>query len=252
MIQLTVALPLFNAQHIAFLAMESLCNQKGINFKWELVIAEENNIGRLGDRSILEYEERLKAVGCEKIEYLPILERWIPLGDKWLKIAAISSDTKGFLLQAADCYSQPYRLKETFDLFEQGADWVQSPLGIFYDIRMKKEILYDFSLNPHQHPCALNMAIRTNLIKKIKPAQKRAGVDYWLYNEGKKLKSDFKPMLNTSDNWKLGADTNGYNNISINRARNFKSEIPKNPFRATEIKIKDCLPEYIIKKLNVL
>lgn len=41
-IKLTVALPVYNSKSIAWLAMESLCNQKGIDFDWEIVIAEEN------------------------------------------------------------------------------------------------------------------------------------------------------------------------------------------------------------------
>ena len=42
MIELTVGLPMFRSEKIAHLAFESLCNQKNIDFEWELLIMEES------------------------------------------------------------------------------------------------------------------------------------------------------------------------------------------------------------------
>ena len=43
-ILLSVALPMYSAQSIAWLAMESLCRQE-CDFEWELLIAEETYPG---------------------------------------------------------------------------------------------------------------------------------------------------------------------------------------------------------------
>lgn len=40
-IRLSIGLPLYNSSKIVWLALNSLCGQKNINFEWELVICEE-------------------------------------------------------------------------------------------------------------------------------------------------------------------------------------------------------------------
>ncbi len=61
MIKGTVALPVWNSKDIAWLCMESLCNQI-VDFKWELLVFEEKHDRQLG-RSFFEgYQSRLP--GC--------------------------------------------------------------------------------------------------------------------------------------------------------------------------------------------
>ena len=40
-IEFSVRMPMFRSKYIAWLALESLCRQKGVNFEWELITAEE-------------------------------------------------------------------------------------------------------------------------------------------------------------------------------------------------------------------
>lgn len=49
MIELTVAMPLYNSKYIAWLAMESLCRQKNVTFDWELIVSEEQNDEMYGE-----------------------------------------------------------------------------------------------------------------------------------------------------------------------------------------------------------
>tara|TARA_R110002020_G_scaffold52917_1_gene148411 strand:- start:611 stop:1396 length:786 start_codon:yes stop_codon:yes gene_type:complete len=245
---ITVGLPMFRSQNIAWLAMESLCAQSGIDFEWELLIAEESESPAFGLDRIKSYIPRLKEVGCKKLEYYE-MDSWQPLGRKWRYMAQKSGDTLGFILQASDCYSQPYRLKETHDIFLQNSniDWVQSPKGYFYNIENEKVVLFDHDL--YNHPCALNMAVRTELIRKIPPNTRKASVDSWLYKtfteaKGKKLNVHF----NQSDNWKLGLDTHGLNTISKDRTDMINETVP--PFTDTKTKLEDIVPTEVSQLLH--
>ena len=244
---ITVGLPMFRSENIAWLALESLCGQRGVDFEWELLIAEESEDPCFGLDKIKSYIPRLKEVGCKKLEYYE-MDAWQPLGRKWRYMAQKSGDTLGFILQASDCYSQPYRLKETHDIFLKNSDvdWVQSPKGYFYNIENEKIVLFDHDL--YNHPCALNMAVRTGLMKKIPPNTRKSSVDSWLYRTFTESKGkEINVYFNKSDNWKLGVDTHGLNTISKDRTNMINRTVP--PFRDTEIKIDDILPREVSRHL---
>ena len=191
------------------------------------------------------YKKRLEAVNCKEVTYLPISQHKMFLGDKW-KLMADNAKGAYYILQSSDCYSQPYRLKETYDLFKQGYDWVQSKKGIFYDLKIKKEILYDWSLS-NGHPCGLNMAVKTELAKMLKNNAPHKSIDTWFKKSCIKIKPDFKTGWNESNNWIYGVDTNGANKIS-NRSGYFSNPTP--PYASVEIKINECVPPDILNRLN--
>lgn len=245
---LTVGLPLFRSKNIAWLAMESLCSQVGIDFDWELLIVEENGSSAFGRNRIKKYIPSLREVGCNRIEYYGI-ETWKPLGKKWKHMSEKSGNTLGFLLQAADCYSQPHRLKETHDLFAQdpNVDWVQSKKGYFYNIENENVVTFDHDL--YTHPCSLNMAIRTDLMKLLPHNDRKSSVDSWIYQTLSDCKKEeMNISFNESDNWKLGVDTQGLNIISRDRANMIDKIVP--PFVKTEAKIEDIVPTKICKLLK--
>ena len=66
MIEMSVRMPLFRARYIAWLALESLCRQKRVTFKWELVIAEEQDCSVETD--LLQSREVGPAIVDEAIE----------------------------------------------------------------------------------------------------------------------------------------------------------------------------------------
>ena len=246
MYKLTVGLPLFRARHVAWLALESLCRQTNIDFEWELVIAEEYRKRHLSlkEKNILRYRDRLAEVGCRNIIYIPIRE-WIPLFHKW-KIIAEQSDSQGFILQAADCYSSPNRLKETSLLFDKGADWVQSPIHVLYNIIDEKIVL--FKHNPSKHPCGAEMAVRTDLVKQIPFKNIIKGVDYYLFYECQKIKGKkLEVMCDNTDNWKYTLNVNGLNNISAGRQKKHFNRNEK-----SEHDIEKYIPADILEKLKTL
>ena len=239
--KLSVALPLYNAKNIAWLAMESLCRQKDIDFEWELVIMEEQNGKEFGYKEAIKYSDRLKEVNCSSFKYIS-LEEWVPLGDKWQMIA---EECQGeiFMLQAGDCYSQPYRIKETYELMKD-CDWLQSKYGIFYDLKLKKEILFNHTL--YNHPCGLNMATLTKYAVKLPRDGVKICVDSWFKAQVTRMNPQHISKWNTSDNWMLGFDSNGQNNLS-QRAKYFNN--PTAPFTETRLRIKDFIPYDIFNRL---
>ncbi|MFA5599031.1 MAG: hypothetical protein WDA06_00405 [Phenylobacterium sp.] len=255
MIELTVALPLFRAKYIAWLALESLCLQKGVNFEWELVIAEETDsvYFPLNQEEVIKYEERLKSVGCTRIKYIP-LKKWIPLAKKWKLIADNSSaESQTFILQPADGFSHPNRLKVANDLILSGADWVHSKIYVFYYLKNKSIYMLDrdhFILpSGKKHSCGIDMATRTEYAKKLPNEARKKGVDSWFYNNCRsfsiKKKSKFNPVWDKSDNWKYSLTVHGINNIS-----NFENFFGKKGFNKSNINIKEFIPHYIIDRLD--
>lgn len=249
MIELTVALPLYNAKNIAWLALESLCRQKDVNFEWELICAEETTPNPFTKEGVLKYEERLKQVNCKRIEFIELNQK-IPLSFKWKLIARKAMDTSiAFLLQAGDCYSQPYRLKESYDLLvKQEYEWISSQIGPFYEINTGLVFLYDLRKRPRT--AGLNMGARIELIKNLPDEIKNKSVDSWIVTSiTNYLKRAPKRAFNNSDNWKYGFDSHGLNNISKGRSKIMRTKkdiyngtVDLNQYIDSDIltRIKDC------------
>jgi len=244
-IKLTVALPMYMSKHSVFLALESLALQKDIDFLWELIILEEKIDPYAGLDFFNQYWERLQEVNCVKLVYNS-LEQWIPLSKKWLILSKLCSDTsQTMLLQASDCYNQPYRLKETLELFEEHkADWVNNFKGAFYDIGTTQIVLYKSNTNP-----GLSMAINPNVIKNIQARNyPKRYIDRWLMNNGKAMKRNFRIVNNNSENWIYSVDTNGLNKISTGRQSMMKRLAP--PFYKYNKKIEDILPPHVVEMIG--
>jgi hypothetical protein len=244
MIELSVGLPIWNSKKIIWLALESLCRQKEINFDWELVIAEEQ-IDEIGQEIIDGYFKRLVEVGCCKVFYEPLKE-WIPLSKKWKLLGEkCDENSKVFILQASDCYSQPYRLRSTYEaIIRSDCDWYKANHGLFYNIQTKQHILYSDPINIQRG--GLNMATKTEYIRKLPVEDRASKVDGWLYSKC----NPQKVYIDSNSYWQLGVDTHGLNNISKKRGKFFnKIEFP---FVETSLNIKNLLPQDIIKRLEEL
>jgi len=243
MIVLTVALPIFNSKKIAWLALESLCNQKNITFEWELIIMEEQGVC-FGIDEVKKYIDRLKKVGCKSVRYVP-LEYRISLPKKWRAMADMRASTSiVYLLQAADCYSEPNRLRMNYDKVKEGYEWIHNKRGYFYNINLKKTIEYN-ALN-YQYPTHLNMAVACSILDRLPyDVELPKGIDRWFYSSVKpeRVYECLEEVLG-------GVDTDGYNNISVGRKSHFEN--PKDVFVATDKKIEDIIPKNILKRLNEL
>jgi hypothetical protein len=242
---LTVALPIWQMADIAWLPLEGLIRQEAVDFKWELIIAEERE-GAFGLEEISKYKDGLREKGCAQIKYIG-LEQWTPLSKKWFSMGLGAAPTsKYFLLHGADSYSPSRRLRETKDIFEEtDCDWVDTDHSYWYEINMGK---YFYWHSPSDHyiqqplPRCMYMALRTDQLREvattykgdayIQPAHRssirgfpRKSVDGWL---GKLLRNN-KPSItaakNESDNWKTGLETNGQNKISTDRHLYMKAQM---------------------------
>ena len=246
MIEVTVGLPMFRSDKIAWLALESLCRQVNIDFEWELIVAEEQE-DSFSAETIKEYIPRLREVGCERVEYIS-LSSWIPLARKWKLLAQKSNDTLCFLLQGADDYSYPERLSEAYSMFKDDPEleWLSHDCGYFYDIGTEKVSLYDHRLATNS--TAIGIAIKTQSIKSIPTSNKPSGCDSFLYRSVKGSGGKIKEIRLNTDYWKKGIFTNGLNNISQDRNIMVNEDIP--PFTRAEITVESIVGEEIYQMLK--
>ncbi len=243
MIELTVALPIYNSKKIAWLQLESLCRQDNIDFKWELIIIEEANEA-FGELGIKPFIQRLQKAGCVSIKYCP-LQYKISLSKKWKEIALLADDnSKTFVFCAADDYSEPTKLYTAHKAVKLGYDWVQYRYALMYDLVSKKHIKYD--CNTIGRACGSIMACKTESARNLPELNLSKGVDSWLF---KSINPEFI-HTEKSDSWMGGFATDGMNNISLNRKLYYSKIEP--PFEKTELHISNILTKENYTKLNSL
>lgn len=234
---ITVGLPNY-ASPIAWLAMESLCRQR-TSCEWELIIYEDSD-KPLGALFYSGYQERLELAGCKRIVYEYSKER-VPLNQKWLWMGRNSHpESVGLILQASDCYSEPYRIETAYNALSAGYNWVQNNKGYFHNFETGQTMLYIGGV-----PTGLNMAIGMNELRSIPDSEDRwSGVDYWLLSKI----AHQRVYVDHSDNWMLGVDTDGYSRISLSRKKQYDN--PQPPFYPTDTKLNEILPTDLIKTLS--
>ncbi len=247
MIELTVVMPMFKSKYIAWLALESLIRQKNIGFRWEIIAAEETGNEAFGEVEFMKYKEALEKVHCKKITYIPLTTH-ILLPHKYVLMAKhIDPSSKVFVIQSADCYSQPNRLVQTYNIIvKENFDWTYSDIGLFYNIGTEHTALYDQRGRGKNR--GLNMAVKTNLIKKAVPVKLQKGIDKWLVSQCASAKgSQLLTKVNDSEDWIHGVDTQGLNTISIRRQKKMTST--KYGFFKTKQRIRNVLPSEIVSRL---
>ena len=254
MIELSVVIPMFRAKYIGWLPFESLIRQRGIDFEWELIIAEEVHDEAIGKEEIYKYKERLKKLGCVRFKYIG-LEKWISLGEKLHLLAQSCSDSsKVFVWHAADYYSHPTRLKEHHNIFScKEKIHLHLPTNaIYYNIMSGKLAIHNTTRrgrNSRKDDC-IGKAWCMGTIKKVPKEFRRAAVDGWLFANVKKITGGGKLIIHfdKSDNWKHALSTHGFHNLTHQRAGWINRLKP--PFYECTIDINKTIPKEILVRLD--
>jgi hypothetical protein len=235
---LTVGLPVYNQTGVLHIALESLCRQFG---KWELIVSSEDNIWGVVDS----YKDRLKQAGCVNIIY-DKLKDWIPLPQKWQRIAQLmSGESLGMMLQAADCYSHPDRIKQSEEAMLQGYNWYNESIGYFYYVQ--KDLLAIYDNSPFTHFTHLNMCIATKYAKDLPFCDKRAGIDGWMLS----CIPENERKVCQVDRLHSGVDLHGLNNIS--KKRGAMIEGFAKAFKPTKLTIEQIgLPVEVVNQIKQL
>lgn len=207
---ITVGLPVYNQTKVLHIALEGLCRQV-VAGEWELIVSSEDNVWPVVDK----YREKLKEAGCVNVIYDKLTE-WIPLPKKWQRIGKLmSSDSLGMILQAADCYSHPDRIKQSKIAMIRGYAWYNETIGYFYYIDKKKLVKYRNLGAASRTKTHLNMCVAAKYAKALPDSDIKAGVDSWMFRtipEGsRRIKA-----VNKSH---AGVDLHGMNNISKKRGQ---------------------------------
>jgi len=252
---ISVILPMFRSKHIGWLALESLSRQQGIDFEWELIIAEEvtEKYEPVGEKKIVqEYRDSLRLVGCTNLRYIG-LNNWIPLGKK-MSMLIMNANSEFIVSSSTDYYSAPRRLVSDYKIFKEfDPDWILATKGIYYNITNGKVILHDTDYCKRKDDVA-QRSMKTSLLKGAFPKpnkiNKTKGVDSFMLrncrNYRKKQGRKFKVYFDRSDNWKYCFNTDGINNIT-NRSPYF--EKISYPFRPCPINLKKTIPPEILSRL---
>lgn len=266
-IEMTIALPVLNAEKIIWLALESLRLQQKVDFGWELICWEEHGKSREVIKSFVG-----KLPNCQRILHRSLdpvrhgaksgkFRGKIILIRKWVGICSQSSPTsKIYVLHAADCYSPPLRLYIHYHHFKKNKCLFSTqPVGAFYNIRTGQIMLY----NGHHIDSKkfirthLNMALRTRDMRCIKVIGRNRRIDAHILASVKtlnKLKSMkgriFSDATISKTNWRYSLDTDGFNNISASR-KNFYNKKRKG-FVNYKIALGKYLPKQVVLFLRSL
>ena len=261
MIELSVGIPMFRAKYCGWIALESLIRQEGIDFKWELVIAEEINNESFTKKRIFEYKDRLKKVGCVKIVYIP-LKKWLFLSNKIAMMASkCSKSSKIYASNSADLYSPPKRLKSQYNLMTKRKiiDFTSSGRTIVYDIKTEKYYLNNGLMIVERGGRITDGTCRTvkmSLMKALpKLANRRKSIDGWIWsfckNHRERNKKKFELHIDlTSENWKYGLNVHGLNNLTFKvREKRFSGKRRPSHIIDCPIDIRETIPEEILDRL---
>jgi len=206
-IEMSVCLPLYRANHIGWVALESLARQYGVNFGWELIVAEEQDGHIIGKKFIMKYAYRLRRVGCKRITYIA-LSKWIPLGLKYsLMIQNCHNNSKIWVGNSAGYYSSLHRLKNIYDAFKtSNCDMFHLSQALIYDLKSNKT--YTFRSSEIEKIPGKGYAM--SLLRNISDNREVNGVDDWIYAHCKE-KKDLKIYSDPSDVWMSGVYVKGLN-----------------------------------------
>jgi len=263
MVELSVCIPMFRSKYCGWIALESLVRQEDINFEWELVVAEEIGDEPFTKKRIMEYQKKLRNIGCAKITYIP-MKYWTRLSNKLVLMAhRCDKKSKIYVSNSADLYSPPKRLKMQYDIFMNNnkIDICSSARTIVYDIASEKTYLNDGVKKLEKNKKAIITdgscrSIRLALMRQLpRGANRRRSVDGWVWNESKKhVEKNGKKFIHsidiTSDNWKYGLNVHGLNTLTLGiRENRFKGK--NRPYYVVDcpIDIRDTIPLEILERL---
>ena len=246
-IELSVALPVWKSNSIAWLAMESLCRQDVPPCDWELLVCEEPHDEVCGTSFFESYASRLFEKGCRRLLYLS-LETWAPLSEKWhLMGAAVSAASRAFLLQAADDYSFRERLCKTHRrVVEEEHDWYDVARAPFCDVASMALATYDRGGDVSR--THLGIAFASKHARTIPRVVLRKNVDGMLFDHCRREAGEsFRRFTDFSDYaWVF---TSGYNTISLKRAEKIEKGLA--PYKPGPASLEAIgLPTDIIERLR--
>ena len=134
-----------------------------------------------------------------------------------------------FVFHAADDHPPLNKLKTAYKALKKGHDWVAYKKYILHDLIHGRNVMFD-SDSINWTPGNL-IACKTESMLSLPYSTIKKGVDKWLFNNI----APTNIFYDKSDSWKTGFCTDGLNNISVNRKKNF--DIPERPFFSTDLEI---------------
>lgn len=235
---ITVALPTWNNANILWLQLESLLRQQ-TEKSFEVIVLECPVSGGYPSEDLVKsYVGKFAERGAE-LRYIKA-EKRMPLIHKWRAIAQAAS-TPRLLMVASDNYTSKYAVDAYCYAFEQGHDWIDCPVGVFYDIASRK--LAEF--RAPQGRTGLLFATHTAAIAALPDHDDARNLDGFMYDH---VSHENIGHLSFED----GILTDGYNTISHHRAAKYAGLRKKPPFYDVDCTLYDRLPADIAARVEKL
>jgi len=267
-IEMTVALPVYQAKHSIWFALESLRRQTKIYFGWELIIQEEHGSSV---QIVKNFINRLP--NCQRILYQALNpnregrksgpnQNKILLIDKWVWMCQLRSPTsKIYVMQSADDYSPTKRLATHYNHFTTNSKCIFSTQhrGLFFNIFTNKRIVYNGTTLPKART-HLNMAYRMKYFSKVhNRTEKTRGIDSYIRmtietESGHKFNPNQICYLDQTEPgiWKTGFFTDGCNTISKSRKKFYLNIKPPYVRYDPNHGIWERIPEPVLSYLKAL
>lgn len=245
-IDISVTVPMLQAKYIGWLVLESLARQQEVNFGWELIIAEEIEHDPMGWDEISTYTSRLKQAGCVDIRYIA-LDEWIPLGTKVTNlIRSMHPEASIWMNVDADQYLPPLYLKRAWSaILQDGTDCYITPKWILYEIVTERSHLYDVTDMPMRYDQPV-VTIRREFAEQIDLTDS-LNCGPRILERGKQYQGRNRIVrFDTSDNWKYGLNTTGFNTCTT--ARPFSGTDP--PYYPCNVDITETIPAEVLQQLK--
>jgi len=134
--------------------------------------------------------------------------------------------------------------------------WTHGVHHVLYDIVTGKSVIYTISKPKSEAGC--DMALRTDIVRKMPIDHRRKGVDTWLMDNCVKMlgSNRFSVAVDDSKGWRSSMNVHGINNISSRRSIFFKNGATNKKNLRVRIKldpnIRKFIPAFVFKRLEKL
>jgi hypothetical protein len=234
--QITIGVPTRGNRDILWLQLESLLRQTG-SVVLEVIVYEclaENDSREV----IAEYRDKFEAAGhvFRSIESA----KQIGLSLKW-KAMANAATTPYFIMVGSDDYSPSDMAEKYLATFGDGADWIDSPEGEFFDFGTG-------AIGAWRKPyprSGLQCATLTKLLRALPDEDVRKGVDWFILER-------VKPSNTVEVVFGDGVHTDGYNGITTHRAAMYNTGIFRRPFHEPSKGLSDLVPADVAERMKLM
>lgn len=232
--QVSIGIPTRDNLKILWLALEGMLRQV-TDVAYEIIVLESPS-ANLAKEVVDDYRDLFAEKGVKLSYKLAPLAP--PLAIKWKELARMAQ-AEYFIMLGSDDYPPSTLVQRTFEAFEEGAHWVDSPSAYFYDFATGEIGLWK---KPYPRS-GCQCACRTADLRGIADTDIPRGVDQFIMDS-------VAPVIHTEIHHVDGVHTDGYNQVTKHRAALYNTGNCRRPFHSTDVTLNDLVPTDVWVRMN--